>query len=109
MNAEPERHLLPRAKKFPLHFRIYGGVLIFVLFLNLILGAGLPLFWPLAAWAVGLAVHYFIASAIDVNEEWVQEKAMDLRYRSYDFDHIENIQGRVKKRDDSVTHHEERD
>lgn len=72
-------------------------------------GPGWLLFWPMAVWSVGLAIHYFIASAYDVNEAWIEERIIDLRSRSYDFDHIRNIEKRVEDKDTSVTPHTERD
>ena len=109
MREPAERPLLPRALAFPRHFRIYAGVSIAAIALNLTIGLGLPLFWPIAAWTTLVAVHYFIASSLDVEEDWVEEKAEDLRMRSYDFGHIDDIKDRIHQRDHSVVHHEERD
>lgn len=77
--------------------------------IDVLLGPGWVLFWPLAGWSVGLAVHYFIASAYDVNEAWIEERIFDLKSRSYDFDHIRNIEKRIGDKDASVTPHTERD
>lgn len=103
------RGLLPRAKSFRPHFYCFMSALIAVIVANVGFGAGLPLFWPLGAWSVLVAVHYFIASALDVDERWVAERASELRIRSYDFDHIRDIRERIEKHDDSVVHHAERD
>ena len=107
--VEPEApRTLPAAVHFPLHFKIFVGALALTLIANLGLGAGLPLFWLFAAWAVGLAIHFFVASSMDVNEAWIDDKAEELRSRSYDFDHIRDIRDRIEQRDDSIVHHEER-
>ncbi|EDP64485.1 hypothetical protein BAL199_27046 [alpha proteobacterium BAL199] len=50
-----------------------------------------------------LAIHYLIASAYDPDETWIEERIADLRGRSYDLDHIQNIEKRIHERDDSVT------
>lgn len=100
---------LPRSKHFRPHFWSFVSVAGLAILLNLVFGAGIPAFWPLAVWSVALAVHYFIASALDVNEGWIEDRALDLRTKSYDFDHIRNIDDRIARRDDSIVHHEERD
>ena len=47
--------------------------------------------WPLAAWSVALAAHYFVHKARTVDERWVEERAADLRSKSYDASHIDSI------------------
>lgn len=69
----------------------------------------IPLFWPLAGWVTVLAIHYLVASAYDPDEAWVEERIVDLRGRSYDLDHIQNIEKRIHARDDSVTPPPDRD
>jgi len=103
------RRYLPQAKGFPTHAKIFAGAFVLVVAANLGLGAGLPLFWPLAAWSVVLALHFFIASALDIDEGWAADRADDLRHKSYDFDHIRDIQSRIRAGDDTVVHHAERD
>lgn len=109
MGPAGDNGVLPRAKGFRQHLSAYLAVFALVLIANLGFGAGVPAFWPIAVWTVAVAIHYFIASAYDVNEDWMNDRAFELRTRSYDFDHIRNIQDRIKKRDDTVVHHEERD
>jgi len=107
---EPEPHgMLPRAKKFRPHIAIFAIVVGLAVTLNVMFDLGLPLFWPIAAWSTALAVHYFIASSLDVDERWIQERVDDMRVRSYDFDHIRDIRDRIAQRDDTVVHHEERE
>ncbi|MGZ0188744.1 MAG: 2TM domain-containing protein [Alphaproteobacteria bacterium] len=109
MSEQTDTSLLPRALKFRLHLYLYAAIFVLTVLLNTGFGASLPMFWPLAVWGLAVTVHFFIASSIDVPEEWIEERAEDLRGRSYDFDHIRNIQKRVEKRDKTVTHHLERD
>ena len=52
-------------------------------------------FWPAFVWGLALLVHYLIVRSIHVEEEWVDERAADLRMNSYDFDHIHNIKDRL--------------
>ncbi len=100
--------LLPQAAGFPQHVRIFIGVVLVAVLANAALDLGLPLFWPIGAWTALLAIHYFIASSLDVREDWVDEKAEDLRMRSYDFGHIDEIRDRAAKHDPNLTHPTER-
>ncbi len=103
------RAYLPRAFQFRRHFAAYVAALALGVLLNVGFGVGLPFFWPFAAWAFALAIHFFIASSFDVNDQWVDERAAELRMRSYDFDHIANIRDRVANREDTLIHPVERD
>ena len=58
---------------------------------NLATGSGWWTFWPLAAWGVLLGVHYLVHKARTVDDAWVDERAADLRSKSYDAGHIDAI------------------
>ena len=55
-------------------------------------------FWPIALWAVALAVHYLIYKARTVDERWVEERAADVHSKSYDASHIDSIVARYDER-----------
>jgi hypothetical protein len=64
--------------------------------------------WHLHGTSTALAWHYFIASALAIDEDWAAERATDVRTRSSDFGHIYDIDKRFEQGHDSVTHPEER-
>ncbi len=66
-------------------------------------------FWPLFVWGLALALHYFYVKSVDVDEQWVSERTGDVRFRSYDLSHIDDIKERVDERDPSVRTSDERD
>jgi hypothetical protein len=66
-------------------------------------------FWIMVPWVILLFVHYFIASALDADEEWATDRVLDLQTSSYDFDHIGSIEKRIATGDSSVSPHTERD
>lgn len=105
MNSDQPRQgrRLPRRFGFPTHLATFAAVTLLLLAVKTISGGDWPLFWPIAVWSVALALHYFVASSYDLDNEWVEERITDLRARSYDFDHIRNIEQRVHDRDASVT------
>ena len=60
-------------------------------------------FWVLFVWGVLLAVHFFFMRSVHVDEDWADERAENLRIRSYDVSHIEDIGSRIEHRDASVS------
>jgi len=66
-------------------------------------------FWPLFIWGIVLALHFFYVRSVDVDEQWVSERTGDVRYRSYDLSHIDDIKERVDGHDPSVRTSDERD
>ncbi|MEC9328592.1 MAG: 2TM domain-containing protein [Pseudomonadota bacterium] len=99
---------------FPTRFLFRGHALLFMISNTALLGGKLifdtdwPLFWLLFGWGLVVAIHYFIAGAFDIDEDWANDKILEVKGRSYDFDHIRNIEQRVVERDPSVTHPVER-
>ena len=102
-----QRNYIPGRLYFPRHFFLYVLVTVVLLTAEFI-GTSWWHFWPMMGWSILLAIHYFIASTVAIDENWVSEKAVDVRTRSYDFDHIYNIDERFEQGHDSVTHPEER-
>ena len=101
------RNYIPGRLQFPRHLLLYGSLTLLMLIAELI-GGNWWRFWPMMIWTMLLSIHYFIASTLAIDEDWAAEKATDVRTRSYDFDHIYNIDKRFKQGHDSVTHPEER-
>jgi len=58
---------------------------------NLYTGAPWWAFWPLALWSVALTIHYLIFRSARVDDAWVEERVLDLRSKSYDLGHIQDI------------------
>jgi len=48
-------------------------------------------FWPIVAWSVALSGHYFVHRARAADERWAEQRAADLRAKSYDASHIDSI------------------
>ena len=49
-------------------------------------------FWPLFAWSLLLACHYFLIRSVRADNAWAQDRALRLRAKSYDIDHIRAIE-----------------
>ena len=101
------RNYVPGSLLFPKHLLLYTSLTLLMLIAELF-GGDWWYFWPMMLWGALLSIHYFIASTLAIDEDWAAEKAIDGRTRSYDFDHIYNIDKRFEQGHDSVTHPEER-
>lgn len=49
-------------------------------------------FWPLFAWSVLLACHFFFIRSVRADDAWAQARSLRLRAKSYDIDHILSIE-----------------
>ena len=48
-------------------------------------------FWPIAAWSMVFGVHYLVYKARTTDERWAEERAADLRSKSYDAGHMDSV------------------
>lgn len=106
--AAPGSWRLPRRFHFIRHCGVFAAFAVLVLGARQLTGSDWPLFWPIAGWTSILVLHYFVASSYDLDGDWIDDRVTELRSRSYDFDHIRNIEHRIKKGDTSVTPQTER-
>jgi hypothetical protein len=94
---------------FRLHAIIYGLVNTGLVVANVSWGGELWVIWPIAVWGMALAPHFFYVRSACVDESWVEERVADLRLRSYDLGHIDDIDSRVKEGDATVQPADERE
>lgn len=111
MTPSPDKpgRYFPRRFHFVRHLAVFAIVGPSLLLAEFLFGGDWPLFWPLALWSSALMIHFFVAGAYDPDDDWIEERVFDVRSRSYDFEHIRNIDQRAKNREDSVTGHTVRD
>ena len=104
----PWRRLVsPRALR--IHGYVFGLGMGLLAASNFMIGGGWWTFWPMYGWAMLLAMHFMVCRSLNVDHAWVEERADDLRLRSYDLGHIRDIQDRVADGDPSVRAADERD
>ena len=89
-------------KLFRWHLLAYSVIIGALSIVNILIGGGWWSFWPMCAWGIGLAFHFFYYKSVTVDEAWVQERTDDMRLRSVDLSHIRDIEDRVKRQDASV-------
>lgn len=66
---------------------------------NFFTGAPWWAFWPLIVWGLALGVHYMVHRARASSERWAEERTADVRSKSYDRAHIDDIQRRHARND----------
>ena len=108
MLRPPGGHLLPIRFWFKRHAATYAAATLLLSALHIWSAGSWWNFWIMVPWGILLLVHYFIASALDADEEWATDRVLDLQTSSYDFDHIGSIEKRIAKGDPSVSPHTER-
>jgi len=78
-------------RAFRLHLALFVGGNVALNVANYFAGGGWWAFWPLVAWGVVLMIHYLRYKTATVDDRWVDSRTAELRLKSYDRDHIENI------------------
>jgi 2TM domain len=76
---------------FRRHLAAYLVVNALLTGVNLAMGSPWWAFWPLILWGLGVMLHFLIYRASTVDEAWVEERTQDLRSKSYDASHIDEI------------------
>jgi len=87
----PSLQALRSPRAFRRHFAAYLVVNVALTAANVVTGAPWWAFWPFAAWSLPLLVHYLIYKASTIDDAWVDERIEDLRSKSYDLSHIDDI------------------
>jgi hypothetical protein len=106
--GDRESHVLVM-RLFRWHLLAYCLLIGALTVVNIFVGGGWWSFWPMCAWGLVLALHFFYYKSVTVDEAWAQERTDDLRLRSYDLSHISDIEDRVDSGDSSVSPPSERD
>jgi hypothetical protein len=70
--------------------------------MNIVMGAPWWAVWPLLGWGLAFSIHFFIYKSLTVDEEWTDERIDDLRWRSYDLGHVEDLETRILSDDFST-------
>jgi hypothetical protein len=93
---------------FRWHLLAYISAMGILVVVNIFTGGGWWSFWPICAWGIVLAFHFFYYKSVTIDEAWVEERTDDMRLRSYDLSHIHDIEDRVQQGDASVRPSDER-
>lgn len=92
-NIEHEwaRELALMQRAYPWHrllFLLFNGVITIA---NIVTGPPWWGLWPLLITGLVFALHYLFYKASVIDDAWVDERAAELHYKSYDQGHIDSI------------------
>ena len=77
-----------------------GNVLLTLV--NIYMGAPWWALWPLSGWGLLFSIHFFIYKSLTVDEAWSDDRIEELRWRSYDLGHVEDLEDRIRADDFST-------
>ncbi|MGI9520159.1 MAG: 2TM domain-containing protein [Hyphomicrobiaceae bacterium] len=78
-------------RAYPAHRNVFVLFNVGLTIANVLTGAPWWAVWPLLVTGLIFVVHYLIYKASIVDDAWVDERAADLHYKSYDQGHIDSI------------------
>ena len=96
-----DNFLTANLRRHGLAYLFVNGALISI---NILTGPPSWSFWPFIGWCVLLTCHYFYVRSINVDPDWADQRAGDLRLRSYDVSHILEIDDRHDKKRERRKH-----
>lgn len=79
---------------YPWHRLLFIGLNLLITAANIITGPPWWGLWPLLVTGLLFVLHYLVYKASVIDDAWVDERAADLYYKSYDQGHIDSIADR---------------
>ena len=76
---------------YPWHRNVFIGFNVLLTAINIFTGPPWWGLWPLLISGLVFALHYLVYKASVITDDWVDERAADLYYKSYDQGHIDFI------------------
>ncbi|MEM7408265.1 MAG: 2TM domain-containing protein [Pseudomonadota bacterium] len=89
-------------RTFKPHARLFWAVNAALTLINIATGAPWWALWPLVAWGLPFSVHFFIYKSLTVDESWTDDRIEELRWKSYDLGHVEDLEDRIRGDDYST-------
>ncbi|HJM52203.1 MAG TPA: hypothetical protein QGF63_20500 [Alphaproteobacteria bacterium] len=74
------------------HAYAFSLVLVPVWVIDFFLPGGWSSFWLTMLWLAAFAGHYFFVRALGSSDAWARDRALDLKVKSYDVRHIQEIE-----------------
>jgi hypothetical protein len=87
----------PAARALRVHARLYLAAMAALLLIDLLVSGASWFYWPALVWGTVLGGHYLYVRSTGVDDGWVQRRTDDIRYKSYDLQHIRDIEERYEK------------
>ena len=56
-------------------------------------------YWPIFGWGIALTAHWLYIKSVNIDDEWAEERTMDVHLGAYDLGHIKDIEKRYENVD----------
>ena len=88
---------LKRSRALQLHLIVYGCASVVFFIADQVMTGAQWFHWPVMAWGVVAGIHLLYCKSIDVDQDWAERRAIDVRLKSYDLGHISAIDESFRK------------
>ncbi len=87
----------------PHHLAAYGVVAALAAIIQIVSPVGFSLLKPMLFWAIFLIVHYLYVRAVNIDQEWVDERSSTITLNATDLSHIDDIKQRFEEKERETT------
>ena len=86
-------------RALPFHMAAYGIVATLAAIIQIFAPVSFSLLKPMLFWAMLLIPHYLYVRAVNIDQEWADERSSTITYNATDLSHIDDIKQRFEERE----------
>ena len=96
-------------RTLPFHMTAYGVVATLAAMIQIFAPVSFSLLKPMLFWAMLLIPHYLYVRAVNIDQEWADERSSTITYNATDLSHIDDIKQRFEEKERQFTDVEDQD
>ncbi len=86
-------------RTLPIHMTVYGVVATLAAMIQIFAPVSFSLLKPMLFWAMLLIPHYLYVRAVNIDQEWANERSSTITYNATDLSHIDDIKQRFEEKE----------
>ena len=86
-------------RTLPIHMTAYGIVATLAAMVQIFAPVSFSLLKPMLFWAMLLIPHYLYVRAVNIDQEWADERSSTITYNATDLSHIDDIKQRFEEKE----------
>ena len=86
-------------RALPIHMTAYGIVATLAAMVQIFSPVSFSLLKPMLFWAMLLIPHYLYVRAVNIDQEWADERSSTITYNATDLSHIDDIKQRFEEKE----------